>query len=127
MVAQQFFTYIMIGIISAAIDIGLMQFLIFFGIHYLASTTFGFAVGLFVNFLLHVRITFGARYSHGAFTRYIVVVLANYVLTLLAVEVFHDWLNMPLLGKVLSLPLVAVNGFLLSKYWIYKPVFIQKK
>jgi hypothetical protein len=47
--------------------------------------------------------------------------LANYAITLIAVEVFHVWLNMPLLGKVLSLPLIAVNGFLLSKYWIYRP------
>lgn len=120
MASRQFSIYIFVGIACAVIDIGLMQFLIFVGMHYLAATTLGFVVGLVVNFLLHSHITFSACYSHGAFVRYMTVVLANYVLTLLVVESFHAWLNMALLGKVLSLPLIAVNGFLLSKHWIYK-------
>jgi hypothetical protein len=28
--------------------------------------------------------------------------------------------GMPLAGKLVSLPLVAVNGYLLSKYWIFR-------
>lgn len=127
MAAQKFFIYILVGVVTAAIDVGLMQFLFFIGIHYLISTTVGFAAGLFVNFLLHTRVTFGVPYSHTSLARYIAVVAANCILTLLAVEIFHSWTGTPLLGKVLSLPLVALNGFLLSKYWIYRTVGAKKQ
>ena len=50
MIARQFIVYIVVGIVSALIDVGLMQLLLFFGIHYLVAATFGFAVGLLVNF-----------------------------------------------------------------------------
>lgn len=120
MVTRQFALFIGVGITCAIIDIGLMQLLTSIGVHYLIATTAGFSAGLAVNFLLHTRITFNTVYSHRALMRYMVVVLANYLLTLLTVSLFHAWLDMALLGKVLSLPLVAINGFLLSKHWVYK-------
>ncbi|WP_386077635.1 GtrA family protein [Vreelandella sp. F11] len=120
MIARQFSVYIIVGIVSAVTDIGLMQLLITFNIHYLVSATFGFFAGLVVNFTLHSRITFKEDYSHVMLARYIAVVLANYVLVLIIVQIFNSWLSMPILGKVVSLPLVALNGFFLSKYWIYR-------
>lgn len=120
MPSRQFFTYILVGILCAVIDIGLMQLLIQFGVNYLAAATFGFIAGLITNFLLHSSVTFGVRHSYAAFTRYIAVVLFNYLLTLLAIEISIRWLETPLPGKILSLPAVAMSGFILSKYWIYK-------
>ena len=120
MIARQFIVYIVVGIVSALIDVGLLQLLLFFGIHYLVAATFGFAVGLLVNFFLHSRITFKEDYAHSIFARYLVVVFINYALTLVVVQVFHNWLAMPVLGKVFALPVVAINGFFLSRHWIYK-------
>ncbi len=120
MISRQFAVFVAVGLSCAAIDIGLMQLLTWAGVHYMLATTLGFAAGLGVNFLLHTRITFSASYSHGALMRFMVVVLANYLLTLLTVALFHSWLDMALLGKVVSLPLVAANGFLLSKHWVYR-------
>lgn len=118
--SKVFLIYISVGLTCAAVDIGLMQALLLINVNYLIAATFGFTVGLIVNFLLHTRITFKARYSHWALMRYMVVVLLNYLLTLLTVFVFQASLNMPLLGKVISLPLVAINGFFLIKHWVYK-------
>ena len=120
MIARQFSVYIAVGLVSAVTDVGLMQFLISFDAHYLIAATFGFVVGLAVNFLLHSRITFKEVYSFRMFARYMAVVLVNYVLILIVVQIFHESLSMPVLGKVVSLPLVAINGFFLSKHWIYK-------
>lgn len=117
---RQFAVFIGVGITCAAIDIGLMQLLTWGGMHYMIATTLGFAAGLVVNFRMHTRITFRTSYSHSALMRFMVVILTNYLLTLLSVSLFHSWLDMALLGKVLSLPLVAINGFLLSKYWVYR-------
>lgn len=119
-ISRRFLVYVAVGISCAALDIGLMKLLISLGINYLLAATFGFLAGLILNFLLHTRVTFRAQYSHYAFVRYMVVVLANYILTLLTISLFQVSLDMPLLGKVVSLPLVAVNGFFLIKNWVYR-------
>ncbi len=120
MISRQFAVFIGVGITCAVIDIGLMQLLTLFGVHYMIAATAGFSAGLVLNFLLHTRFTFRAGYSHSMLVRFMTVVLANYLLTILTVSLFHALLDMAILGKVASLPLVAVNGFLLSKYWVYK-------
>lgn len=120
MILNQAAVYIMVGIGSALIDVGLTQLLLSFDVHYLVAVTFGFVVGLVLNFLLHSYFTFKEVYTLKAFARYIFVVLFNFVLVLFFVELFHSWLSSPILGKIVSLPVVAVSGFFLSKYWIYK-------
>lgn len=119
MIARQFLVYISIGGICAVIDIGIMQLLIKLGVHYLVATTFGFIGGLAVNFFMHTHITFNAAYSSKSLFRYIVVVAVNYLITIVIVELLHVWTDMALLGKLVSLPLIAINGFILSKFWIY--------
>lgn len=118
--SRMFLVYIAVGIICAFTDIGIMQLLIYLKINYLLATTIGFSIGLILNFYLHTRVTFKARYTRYALVRYLGVVLINYFLTLLIVFVFQWSLNMPLLGKIVSLPIIAVNGFLLIKHWVYK-------
>jgi putative flippase GtrA len=117
---RQFFIYILVGVSSAVIDVGLMKLLTVSGVHYLLAANVGFVAGLSANFLLHSRLTFKTSYSHSALARYISIVLLNYLITMLCIKVFHNWLDMPVLGKVVSLPIISINGFLLSKYWIYK-------
>jgi putative flippase GtrA len=120
MISKQFLIFVAVGAGCALIDIGLMQLLIKFGIYYLVATTLGFFVGLVANFLLHTHVTFGVNYSNCALFRFATVVMINYSLTLSSVYIFQIGLNMPLLGKLISLPFVAISGFLLSKNWVYK-------
>lgn len=116
---RQFGIYITVGVLCAVVDIGLMQLLIGFNVNYLVATTLGFACGFILNFLLHTNLTFSSRCTHRTLVRFTIVVLINFGITILVVAAFNTTLNMPLLGKLLSLPLVAVNGFLLGKHWIY--------
>jgi len=117
---NQFVLYLLVGGTSAVIDVGLMKVLGLLGVHYMLAANAGFVAGLGANFMLHSRLTFRTSYSHGTFARYLGAVFANYLLTMLCVSAFHYWLDMPVLGKMLSLPVVAINGFYLSKHWIYK-------
>ncbi len=117
---RQFALFIGVGGFCALIDVGLMQGLILLGLHHVLAASAGFAAGLVANFILHTRVTFRARYAHAVLVRFMSVVMANYLITIAFVAIFNDWLNMPVLGKVVSLPVVAVNGFLLSKYWVYR-------
>lgn len=118
--ARRFSIYVSVGVLCATIDIGMMHLLLRLGIHYLAAATTGFFTGFVVNFVLHTRVTFGAYYSHRALARFSAVVVLNYILSVLIVFAFQELWLMPLLGKLVSLPLVAVNGFLLSKHWVYR-------
>jgi putative flippase GtrA len=115
----QFLVYLGGGVLSALIDIGVMQLLLRNGVALLAATSLGFLAGLLFNYAFHARLTFKSH-SGAAFARYLCVVALNYLLTLAVVGAAAALLGMPLLGKLASLPLVAVNGFLLGKYWIFK-------
>jgi hypothetical protein len=52
--------------------------------------------------------------------RYLCVVALNYLLTVGLVGLAQWLVGSPLAGKLLSLPLVAVNGYLLGRYWIFR-------
>lgn len=117
----QFAVYVTGGVLCALVDIGLMQLLLGTGFHHSAAASAGFAAGLLVNFAFHSGVTFNTSANPASFARYLCLVVLNYGLTLGCVALAQALAGNPLLGKILSLPLVAVNGFLLGKYWIFKP------
>jgi putative flippase GtrA len=117
---RQFSLYLAGGLLCALVDVGLMQLLLAAGAHYAGATSAGFAAGLLVNFAFHSRVTFAAAATPGSFARYLCVVGINYLITLACVALAAALLARPLGGKLASLPLVALNGFVLGKYWIFK-------
>jgi putative flippase GtrA len=117
---RQFALFITGGLLCALVDVGLMQALIAGGIHFASATTAGFAAGLLVNYAFHSRVTFEAAATPFNFARYLCVVGVNYLLTMAFVSMSVALMGSPLAGKLVSLPLVALNGFVLGKYWIFK-------
>lgn len=117
----KFLVYLTGGVISALVDIGIMQTLIAAKVAPLLATSAGFAVGLMVNYLFHSRLTFKeAGRNIGSLPRYLSVVAFNYGITLGMVAASLALFDQALPGKLLSLPLIAVNGYLLGKHWIFK-------
>lgn len=122
----QFFIYLVGGVLSALVDIGVMQLVIHGGMSYQVGTSAGFASGLLLNYIYHARLTFRAAATSTSFFRYICVVILNFLLTLSCVAVAVALLQLSvqtssLIGKIVSLPIIAINGFVLGKYWIFKP------
>lgn len=117
---RQFAVYVLGGAICALIDIGAMQLLLRQGVHLAAATTAGFLAGLLVNYAFHSNVTFQSGASPVSFVRYLCVVGLNYLLTLACVAFAASATGMPLLGKVVALVLVALNGYFLGKHWIFK-------
>jgi putative flippase GtrA len=117
---RQFAVFITGGLLCALADIGLMQLLLQAGIHATAAASAGFAAGLLVNYAFHSRVTFNTAANPASFARYLCVVGVNYLVTIACVAGASAAFDNPLAGKLLSLPLVAVNGYLLGKYWIFK-------
>ena len=117
---RQIAIYISIGIGSAILDVGIMQLLILSGLHFMLAVTAGFIVGLLLNFFLHANFTFRSRHTVRAFSRYMSAVVFNYLLTLLCVFGFEQIFQLALVGKLVSLPVVATTGYILGKHWIFK-------
>ena len=118
--SRQFLLFVAGGVLSAAIDIGVLQLLLHGGAHFAVATTVGFASGLLVNYAWHSRVTFDTAATPASFGRYLCVVVINYALTLGCVALAQALAGMPLAGKIVSLPLIAINSYLLGKYWIFK-------
>jgi putative flippase GtrA len=124
--ATQFLIYLAGGVLCALVDIGVMQLMVRSGTAYQLATSAGFASGLLLNYAYHARLTFRSKASSTNFLRYMCVVAANYLLTLACVAAAVALLDIKvatssLIGKVVSLPIIAINGYLLGKYWIFKP------
>ena len=118
--SRQFGTFVAGGLLCALVDIGIMQVLLHAGAHFTGATTVGFLAGLLVNYAYHSRVTFAAAASASSFARYLCVVGLNYLLTMGCVSLAVSLAGLPLLGKIVSLPLVSVSGYLLSKFWIFR-------
>ena len=118
--SRQFAVFVAGGLLSAAIDIGVLQLLLHAGMHFAGATTAGFLSGLLVNYAWHSRVTFDTAATPSSFARYLCVVLVNYLLTLGCVALAQALAGMPLAGKIASLPLISINSYLLGKYWIFK-------
>lgn len=117
---RQFSTYVGVGVLCAIIDVGLMMLLIGVGTHHLIAASIGFSAGLVLNYLLHANVTFKVRQSGRSFIRYLTLVFFNYLMTLGFIEVFVVLYNAPLTGKLVSLPVIAVTGFLLGRIWVFR-------
>jgi putative flippase GtrA len=115
----QFAVYLVGGVLSAAVDIGMFKLLLVLGWPTLGATSVAFLAGLLVNFSFHARLTFG-KVGAAVFGRYLCLVALNYALTVACVSVFDLLWQQALLGKVLSLPLAAANGFVLGKRWVFR-------
>jgi putative flippase GtrA len=118
---KHFFIYVVGGLLSAAIDVLLLQVMLTVGCVTSIAVAVGFAGGLLVNYIYHSLLTFKVEFSIKQLFRYLVVVFFNYFLTLAFIYVADSILGVGVLaGKIMSLPVIAVNGFLLGKYWIFK-------
>jgi putative flippase GtrA len=121
LINRQFLIFITGGLASAVIDIGVMQLLVSLHIPPMLAATTGFFSGLLFNYAFHALFTFRSPTSLAVLSRFLVTVALNYLITMLLVYVSFSLLRIGVLpGKILSLPIVAVNGYLLSKHWVFK-------
>lgn len=114
------FKYLAVGIISAIVDITVFEILIRGGLLYINASTLSFFCGFIVNYILHASFTFSSGLSFTKFIKFTVVVLINLGMTNIIVFVFYANFEAPLLGKIISLPLVALNGYVICKSWVFR-------
>jgi putative flippase GtrA len=120
MVSRQFAAFLGVGLASAAVDLTTTGALIWLGLHYGVAASAGFALGLWLNFMGHSGLSFPSTRSAAMVMRFSMVTVMNYLVTLALVTAGVHWLQSPMLGKLLSIPVVAIHGFLWGKYWVFK-------
>ncbi|MET7014114.1 GtrA family protein [Uliginosibacterium flavum] len=118
--ARRFFIFVCVGMVCAAIDILTMQALLHWSFDYPFAVTAGFLAGLFANYLGHAKVTFQRSLEKKGALKFMVVVAVNYLLTMLCVAFSSEFFGNVLLGKIFSLPVVAGNGYFLSKVWVFR-------
>jgi putative flippase GtrA len=117
---RQFLTYLGVGILSALIDLVTIQVLLWFALDHRIAVSVGYVLGTAANDLLHERFTFRAQRSAAMLLRFGVLLLVNYALTMLLVQVSVTLVDSVMAGKLVALPLVAVTGFLCGRYWVFR-------
>lgn len=119
-VGRQFLLYITIGIVTALVDVATMQFCLYLSNNILFSLSFSYVLAVAFNFTAHAKFTFAFGMSMLTFLKYLFVVLLNYFMTLIFVYLSLSMNAEALIGKLVSLPFVAVLGFVLGKKWVFK-------
>ncbi|MGC9402642.1 GtrA family protein [Vibrio genomosp. F10 str. 9ZC157] len=113
-------TYCLVGIASALVDVGGLKLLSeFYNLTDVYAITIAYIIGMLFNYTSHSILTFQTKMSHNCFVKYLIVVGVNYLLALLIISLLKI-LGIPLvLSKIMSLPVIFISGFVLSKKWIY--------
>ena len=117
---RQFLVYLGVGVTSSLIDIATLQALLWLALDHRIAVSAGYVLGTIANYLLHERYTFRARRSAATMLRFAVVLLVNYALTMLLVQLSVALFDSVMAGKLVALPLVAVTGFLCGRYWVFR-------
>lgn len=122
----QLFRYVFVGGTAFVADFGSLYLLTeYAGLHYLASATIAFVIGLAVNYFLSTLWVFQARNVRNPYMEFLFFALIGVVglgLNALIMYVFTDLLAVHyLLSKIISTVLVFLWNFLARKYLLFNP------
>ncbi|MCB5306744.1 GtrA family protein [Yersinia massiliensis] len=117
--SRQFLIYLLIGIISAVVDIIALKISMFHYNEVMLSTLIGYISGLVINYILHSMFTFKTSIAIGKILKYLAVVFINYWITVIIIFISFYFFKDVIYGKIVSLPIIAVLGYIASKKWIY--------
>jgi putative flippase GtrA len=118
-----FTRFILVGGVSAAIDMGLLWLLHgVLGVWLPVATFTGVAFSFVVNFLLNRRWVFGAAGpAAGQFARYLTLAALNWMLTVLTVTWLTEVVGLYfMLARVLALAVFTVLNFLALRAWVFR-------
>lgn len=117
----QLIRYGIVGVLSNAVGYLLYLLITAAGLEHKLAMTLLYAVGVAQTFFFNKRWSFRHGGAYGsAFVRYCLSYALGYMINLLALVVFVDWLDHPhqIVQGIVVLAL-AVMLFLLQKFWVF--------
>lgn len=120
---MQFLRFVVSGGVSAVADVGLLAALVSVGVAQVVATPIAFLAGALLNYTLHRRFTFQTRRpaSGRELLKFGGVVAFNMLLTSAIVEGLTVAGVALIASKLISLPIIAVSGFVLSRTFVFTP------
>jgi putative flippase GtrA len=121
--------FLFVGGLSFAVDLGILVFLHeFLGIELWIATPVAFLISLVFNFLLQRVFTFQATNNSGiSALKYVLLVIANVVVSDLIVTGFDAMGWSYVVGKTTSTVLTTVWNYFLYRHWIFGSVETTKE
>ena len=116
----KFVVYVIVGSLSAIIDLIALNILIRLNTTQWLAVTVAFFSGFVFNVKAHALFTFASPLTSKSALKFTAVVAINYLLTLLIIEVLTAFPFSLMTAKVVSLPIIAVSGYLLGRHWAFK-------
>ena len=116
----KFVVYVIVGSLSAIIDLTTLNILITLYTTQWLAVGVAFIVGFVFNVKAHALFTFVSPLTSKSALKFTAVVAVNYLLTLLIIESLTVLSYSLMTAKVVSLPIIAVSGYLLGRHWAFK-------
>lgn len=116
----KFVVYVIVGSLSAIIDLTALNMLISLDTPQWLAVTVAFIAGFVFNVKSHAIFTFVSPLTSKSALKFTAVVAINYLLTLLIIEALTAFSCSLMTAKVVSLPIIAVTGYLLGRHWAFK-------
>jgi len=110
------------GGVSTLLDLGGILLAQTIGCGVSVSVSFGYLLGLTINFFIHKYFTFNSRETvrFREVSLFLFVVLINYLLTLTIVNIMVLMGGGIIVGKLLSLPFVMMVGYVLGRKLVFR-------
>lgn len=119
---QHVWRYVVVGLTTVGIDVGLLYLLVQFGVPVYLAATIAFATALLANFTLSRVWTFEVRRRTAYQTAwYGLLIFGNYLFSLLLIAVFQHYNASYIAGKVTAVAITTIWNFLMYKYVIFVP------
>jgi putative flippase GtrA len=118
----EFIRFAITGGVSTLVDLGGILLAQTIGCRMNVSVSFGYLLGLIVNFLMHKYFTFNSRETvrFREVSLFLSVGWINGFLTLAVVNIIALIGGKIIVGKLLSLPLVVAVGYMLNKKFVFR-------
>jgi len=125
-ISIQFFRYVIVGGVSAVVDISIFMLCITtFHMHYLVAQTFGFIIGITLNYFLSILWIFESIRKKTEETILFLItgiigLFLSYVLLWVLIDIFHLTVFNNLIAKIISIVIVLGWNFTSRKFFIFK-------
>ena len=116
----RFMVYVIVGSVSAIIDLLTLKILLDLNAPQWPAVTISFIAGFVFNLKYHSLFTFVSPLTRKSIVRFTTVVGVNYLLMLAIVKTLSNFSFTIITAKVVSLPIIALSGYLLGRHWAFK-------
>lgn len=121
---RDFLFYSVVGGVSALVNFGC--FSLFYGgfkLHYEVAVTLSYILSVLTHFNGNRHVTF-KKHTHALLPqlkRYVVMLLVNYLITLLIMHITVAFFHFsPYIGVISAIAFTVWVGFLMAKFWVFK-------